>query len=312
MTLIRGVDSGRLLMIVSHLFRPASVGSSPAVMRRDYTQGKEMIDMQNNGKTMRLGAMTASAILLMLAVCIVPVSAADDVFTDNNQTYAAVANYGGARFDIFGNNTYYFNFSKPTGGLNAIHITDSPSSLDGGVYTDQLESGTLYISDTSTDTQYHDDVILLFAVPSDAAYSNLNLLVNVSGYQWTPTGSGSKPNLDYDDDYYTTLTETFYSSDFLSGTSSWRPAPLDNYPIYYGQGANEQFKIMLIDLYAGSVNQTSLRDNGTVRVDYNLTGYEGAAYFDTYAWNNQSAQGQGISWTNKIIGTGSSGWAIEI
>ena len=312
MTLIRGVDSGRLLMIVSHLFRPASVGSSPAVMRRDYTQGKEMIDMQNNGKTMRLGAMTASAILLMLAVCIVPVSAADDVFTDNNQTYAAVANYGGARFDIFGNNTYYFNFSKPTGGLNAIHITDSPSSLDGGVYTDQLESGTLYISDTSTDTQYHDDVILLFAVPSDAAYSNLNLLVNVSGYQWTPTGSGSKPNLDYDDDYYTTLTETFYSSDFLSGTSSWRPAPLDDYPIYYGQGANEQFKIMLIDLYAGSVNQTNLENSGTVMVEYDLTGYEGAAYFDTYAWNNQSAQGQGISWTNKIIGTGSSGWAIEI
>ena len=311
MALVRGVDSGRLLMIVSHLFRPASVGSSPAVMRRGYTQGKETIDMQNNGKTMRLGAMTASAILLMLAVCIVPVSAADDVFTDNNQTYAAVANYDGARFDIFGNNTYYFNFSKPTGGLNAIHITDSPSSLDGGVYTDRPASGTLYISDTSTDTQYHDDVILLFAVPSDAAYSNLNLLVNVSGYQWTPTGSGSKPNLDYDDDYYTTLTETFYSSDFLSGTSSWRPAPLDNYPIYYGQGANEQFKIMLIDLYAGSVNQTSLRDNGTVRVDYNLTGYEGAAYFDTYAWNNQSAQGQGISWTNRIIGAGSSGWTIS-
>lgn len=311
MTLMRGVDSGRLLMIVSHLFRPASVGSSPAVMRRGYTQGKEMIDMQNNGKTMRLGAMTASAILLMLAVCIVPVSAADDVFTDNNQTYAAVANYDGARFDIFGNNTYYFNFSKPTGGLNAIHITDSPSSLDGAVYTNRPASGTLYISDTSTDTQYHDDVILLFAVPNSTEHSNLELTLSVSGYQWVPTGSGNKPVLN--GSYYnlSTLSETFENTDFLPGTSSWRPAPLDDYPIYYGQGANEQFKIMLIDLYAGSVNQTNLENSGTVMVEYDLMGYEGAAYFDTYAWNNQSAQGQGISWTNKIIGAGSSGWAIS-
>ncbi|KUL01128.1 MAG: Nitroreductase [Methanomicrobiales archaeon 53_19] len=43
---------------------------------------------------------------------------------------------------------------------------------------------------------------------------------------------------------------------------------------------------------------------------YNITGYDGAAYFDAYAWNNQSNQGQGVSWTNKVIGTGSSGWAI--
>jgi hypothetical protein len=271
--------------------------------------------MQSNGKAMRLGAMTASAILLMLAVCIVPVSADNDIFADNNKTYAPVANDAGARFDIFWNDTYYFNFSKPTGGLNAIHITDSPSSPDGAVYTGQSASGTLYISDTSTDTQYHDDVILLFAVPSGATYSNLNLLVNVSGYQWAPTGDGSKPNLHIDNNYnYSALSETFVSADFLPGTSSWRPAPLDDYPIYFDQDMDldEQFKIMLIDLYAGSVNQTNLRDSGTVKIDYDLTGYEGAAYFDVYAWNNQSAQGQGISWTNRIIGTGSSGWEISI
>jgi len=273
-----------------------------------------MIEMQSNGKTMRFGGMTASAILLMLAVCIVPVSADNDVFTDNNMTYAAVANDNGARFDILEDETYYFNFSKPTGGLNAIHITDSPSSLNGAVYTNRPASGTLYISDTSTDTQYHDDVILLFAVPSGATYSNLNLLVNVSGYQWPPTGDGSKPDLNQNFYHASALSETFVSTDFLSGTSAWRPAPLDDYPIYYGQnmGANDQFKIMLIDLYAGSVNQTGLQDSGTVKVDYYLTGYEGAAYFDAYAWNNQSAQAQGISWTNRIIGTGSSGWAISI
>jgi len=311
---MRGVDSSHVFMSISCLFHPASVGSSPAVMRRGYDRRKGMIEMQSNGKTMRLGAMTASAILLMLAVCIVPVSADNDVFTDNNLTYAPVKNDDGARFDIFGNDTYYFNFTKPTGGLNAIHITDSPSSLDGAVYTGQSASGTLYISDTSTDTQYHDDVILLFAVPSTAGYSNLELELVVNGYKWEPTGDGSKPTLDYDDDYYTTLTETFDSSDFLLGTSAWRPAPLDDYPIYYGQnmGANDQFKIMLIDLYAGSVNQTNLQNSGTVEVTYDISEYSGNAYFDAYAWNNQSAQAQGISWTNRIIGTGSSGWAISI
>ena len=82
-----------------------------------------MIEMQSNGKTMRLGAMTASAILLILAVCIVPVSAVDDVFMDNNKTYAPVANDAGARFDIFWNDTYYFNFSKPSTSL----ICDTPT-----------------------------------------------------------------------------------------------------------------------------------------------------------------------------------------
>ena len=261
---------------------------------------------------MRFGVATASAILLMLAVCIMPVSAIDDVFTSNKQMYAAVTN--DARFDIFGNDTYYFNFSKPTGGLNAIHITNSTSNLLGSVYTAQSASGTFYISDTSTDTQYHDNTILLFAVPSSANYSTLELQLEVNGYQWEPTGDGSKPDLDYDDDYYTTLEELFFNTDFLPGTSEWRPAPLTEYPVYYGQdmSANQQFKIMLIDLYAGTVNETSLEDSGMVQVEYTIGGYSGDAYFDAYAWNNQSAQAQGISWTNKIIDTGSSGWAINI
>ena len=82
-------------------------------MRRGYTQGKEMIDMQNNGKTMRLGAMTASAILLMLAVCIVPVSAADDVFESNNDTWVAVANDDGARFEYSGKHIISTSRSLP-------------------------------------------------------------------------------------------------------------------------------------------------------------------------------------------------------
>lgn len=254
----------------------------------------------------------ASAVLLLLAVCVAPVSALDDAFASYKQTYVPVANDNGARFDEFGNDTYYYNFSKSGGGLKAIHITSSTLDNDGDVYTGQSTSGTFYISDTSTDTQYHDDIILMFAVPSTANYSNLNLQLDVAGYQWTPTGDGSKPVLDSSYYNYTTLYETFTGVDFLSGTSEWRPSSLADYPVYFGQNMslNEQFKFMFIDLYAGSVNDANLDPIGMVEVTYEITGYTGSAYFDAYAWNNQSNQGQGVSWTNKVVGTGSSGWAI--
>jgi len=267
--------------------------------------------MENKKKATVLKVALASAVLLMLAACIAPVSAVD-TFTSNNQTYVTVANDDHVRFNVTGNNTYYYNFSKAGGGLKAIHITNNTSDNDGSVYTGQSMSDTLYISDTSTDTQYHDDVILMLAVPSTANYSGLNLHLDVSGYQWAPTGDGSKPDLDESNYNATTLDETFTSADFLLNTCEWRPSSLADYPVYYGQNMSldEQFKFMFIDLYAGSVYQTDLNDNGMVKVIYNITGYSGAAYFDAYAWNNQSNQGQGVSWTNKVIGTGSSGWAI--
>jgi len=254
----------------------------------------------------------ASAVLLLLATCVAPVSALDDAFASYKQTYIPVVNDNGARFDIFQNDTYYYNFSKSGGGLKAIHITNSTSDNDGDVYTGQSTSGTFYISDTSTDTQYHDDIILMFAVPSTANYSNLNLQLNVAGYQWTPTVDGKKPVLGFGNYNQFALSEAFTGADFLNGTSEWRPASLAEYPVYYGQNMslNDQFKFMFIDLYAGSVNQTGLMDNGMVKVTYGITAYTGSAYFDAYAWNNQSKQGQGVSWTNPVVGTGSSGWAI--
>lgn len=268
--------------------------------------------MENEGRARALKVAMVSAVLLMCAVCVMPVSAADDAFASYKQTYVPVANDDGARFDVFGDETYYYNFSKSGGGLNAIHITDSTSDNDGDVYTGQSASGTFYISDTSKDTQYHDDVILMFAVPSEEDCSNLNLKLDVAGYQWSPTDDGTKPTLSNSDYKSSTLSEAFTGTDFLPGTSEWRPASLAEYPVYYGQDMtlDERFKFMFIDLYAGSVNQAGLTDNGMVKVTYDLTGYDGDAYFDAYAWNDQSKQGQGVSWTNKIIDTGSSGWGI--
>lgn len=253
----------------------------------------------------------ASAVLLMLAACVAPVSADNDAFPSYQHIYLTVANDNGVRFNEVGNNTYYYNFSKAGGGLKAIHITNDSADKMGDVYTDQAAEDTLYVSETSKDTHYHDDVILMFAVPSSADTSNLNLQIDAAGYQWDPTADGSEPvNPNYNG---STLSETFTNGDFLSGTSAWRPSSLVDYPVYYGQNVslNDQFKFMLIDLNAGSLNQTGLMYNdGAVEVDYDLTGYTGDAYFDAYAWSNQSTQGQGVSWTNKLVDSGSSGWAI--
>jgi len=89
--------------------------------------------MENKKKSTVLKVALASAILLMLAACIAPVSAVD-AFTSNNQTYVTVANDDHVRFNVTGNNTYYYNFSKAGGGLKAIHITNSTSDNDGSVY----------------------------------------------------------------------------------------------------------------------------------------------------------------------------------
>jgi len=272
--------------------------------------------MKNRKIAMVMKATMTLAVLLMLAACVAPVSADNDAFPSYQHIYLPVENDDGVRFNEVGNNTYYYNFSKAGGGLNAIHITNDSADKMGDVYTNQIAADTLYVSDTSTDTHYHDDVILMFAVPNSTNTSNINLQINAAGYQWTPTGDGSEPSIDPLSDYNSsTLSETFTNDDFLNGTSAWRPSSSADYPVYSGQNVtlNEQFKFMLIDLNAGSLNKTTaLTNDGAVEVEYNLTGYTGDAYFDAYAWCNQSNQGQGVSWTNKLTSTDTSGWAIHI
>ncbi|MBN2239367.1 MAG: hypothetical protein JW712_06300 [Dehalococcoidales bacterium] len=260
-----------------------------------------------------------SAVFLMLSLCIVPASAA--TFSGYKQIYVPVENDAGARFDIYNDDTYYYIFTKSGGGLNSTHITDDYSNQDGAVYTGKGMSGTFYITDTSTDTYYHDDAILMFAIPNDDYEDALNedmaLTITASGYQWAPTGEGDNP--DQGDITYqsSTVSETFNLSDFLSDTSEWRPSSSSDYPVYDGQdmSANEQFKFMFIDLYAGTLNESAytppLEFNGSIQIQYTISDYEGDAVFDAYAYCNQSKRGQGISWTNRLSDTfGNSGWTI--
>ncbi|EHQ36942.1 hypothetical protein [Methanoplanus limicola] len=271
---------------------------------------------QKNKKSI-LGIATVSAVLLMLMLCITPVSATD-TFSSYKQIYVPVGNDAGARFDHFGNETYYYIFTKSGGGLNSIHISDNYSDYEGDVYSNKGNSGTFYITDTSTDTQYHDDAILMFAVPNSDYLNNefMSLTVTTSGYQWTPTGDGLKPSNpgSYQANYF---SETFDTSDFLGGTSSWRPSSLSNYPVYNNQNvsAGEEFKFIFIDLNLGTLNDTaqSLTNYGAVKVDYTISDYNGDAVFDAYAYCNQSKRGQGVSWTNKLsdILGGNSCWTID-
>ncbi len=274
--------------------------------------------MESKKKTILSKIVIASAAFLMLSMCIVPASAA--TFSNYKQIYVPVENDAGARFDIYNDDTYYYIFTKSGGGLNSIHISDDYSNQDGAVYTNKGTSGTFYITDTSTDEQYHDNAVLMFAIPYMDFYnasSRMSVTVTASGYSWTPTGEGDKP--DQGDITYqsSAVSETFYKTDFLSDTSEWRPSSSADYPVYHGQdmSANEEFKFMLIDLYSGTLNESGyappLEFNGSVRVQYTISNYDGDAVFDAYAYNNQSKRGQGISWTNRLSDvSGNSGWTI--
>ena len=156
----------------------------------------------------------------------------------------------------------------------------------------------------------------MFAVPSDADYSGLELTIESSGYVWDHTGDGTKPSLTNDDYSEGEVSTTLYSSDFLTGTSEWRPASDSDYPFYNDQNMalDEQYKVMLIDTNVGTLNDTAsnLIDSGMATIDYEISGYSGDAIFNVYAYCNQSKRGQGVSWTNKLADVlgGNSGWTI--
>jgi len=51
---------------------------------------------------------------------------------------------------------------------------------------------------------------------------------------------------------------------------------------------------------------------GMAQVDYEIGNFTGFGAFDAYVWCLDSNQGQRISWTNQVSGTGSSGYTVNI
>jgi PKD repeat protein len=246
------------------------------------------------------------------------------VISPNNNVNLNVSNDEGAKFDVYGNDTY--NFFSPTQsstqGQNELHISSSNSSsmTYGDVVATSNTTGTFYVTNTGG-RGWNDDIILMIAT-NGTVTNNFNVTIIVSGYTWAPVPSSSTPAYDALTYQWVALNETFTISDFVYGAQIWKPAPgTGNYatPIFYGQdmtNTNNSFYIMFIDLYAGilknGIYSQQLIDNGALKVQYIINGLSDGQMtaFNVYGFSNSSNQGQGIRWTNRIVSTGSSAYSV--
>jgi PKD repeat protein len=73
---------------------------------------------------------------------------------------------------------------------------------------------------------------------------------------------------------------------------------------------------MFVDLKAGplgsngDIDVSTLTDKGAVKVEYTLENLDTVATFNVYAWNDNTTQRKGISWANRVVGTGCSGYTV--
>ncbi|WP_321506259.1 PKD domain-containing protein [uncultured Methanoregula sp.] len=261
-------------------------------------------------------------VFLLLACCTLP-AAADDSSTALG-VIPAKSEMSNLAFANQPTGYYYFKFNQAgTGGLNAVHIASGSSTSPnyGDVTTTKSQSGTFYVTDTGG-RGYQDEAILLVAVKGNIP-DNFAIHIKSSGYSWTPTGAlGKQPDLANTTYHSGAVDSTFTKSQFVYGSQAWKPAgsnPPADYPLYYGQDTTDptsKFKLMFVDLKAGplgpngAIDLATLHDRGAVKVEYTLENLDSVATFNTYAWNDNTNQGKGISWTNMLVGTGCSGYTV--
>ncbi len=248
----------------------------------------------------------------MMVLCVIPASALTEL--DYRHCFVSVANDNGPLYNLDGeaydgpDGTYYMKFDGS--GLNALHITTNTGSPNGQVTNSTSVTGTFYVSDTGG-RGYDDDIILMFA--TNASLSNdFSIEINASGHQWEATGS-EPTSYAYQAG---ALQETFWQDGFAYGPQIYKPSSVSNYPIFYGQDMTDTtntFQIMFIDLNVGVLGLNStLPSGGMAQIDYEIGNFTGFGAFNAYAWCLDSNQGQGISWTNAVSGTGSSGYTVMI
>ncbi|MCK9580319.1 MAG: PKD domain-containing protein [Methanoregula sp.] len=221
--------------------------------------------------------------------------------------------------------SYYFKFNQDGGGgINALHVSSNSADLPnyGDVSTTTYQSGTFYVTETGG-RGYQDEAILLVAVMGEIP-DNFAIHIKSSGYSWAPTGTKDTPPTLSQVTYHAgAVDQTFTKSQFVYGPQTWRPAgnnvPSD-YPIYYGQDTTDstrKFKLMFVDLKAGplgpnakvdrpdAIDVSTLTDYGAVKVEYRIENLDKVVSFNTYAWNDNTTQGKGISWSNGLTSGGS-------
>ncbi|WP_292393573.1 NosD domain-containing protein [Methanoculleus sp. UBA303] len=222
------------------------------------------------------------------------------ILPNHRNVHVQVANSKGARFDNFGNGTYFIG----SAGLKAMHVTTDPEEAYGQVTDSPDQSGTIYLT-TTGGRGSNDGVILLLAVngtiPDDFAVH-----IKSSGYRWEPD---SIENAEFVEG---ALDETFTRDKFIYGPQIWRPAPSADYPFFYGQDMSDTeniFQFMFIDLNVGHIKgKADMTYRGATRVDYSFENLETFAAFDVYGYSH-SANSAG--WTNPVVGAGSSGYTVQ-
>ncbi|MDD3135964.1 MAG: PKD domain-containing protein, partial [Methanoregula sp.] len=228
------------------------------------------------------------------------------------------ANDAGIRWDYTKNGTYFIN--QNGGGLNAVHISTDPAVGAGQVTVSPDQAGTFYVTETGG-RGYQDEVVILLAI-NGTLPDDFSVRLKTSGYTWAPnvTANTAPPSGAYTYQA-TTLDETFTKNDFVYGPQSWKPQGADAiYPIFFGEDTSSgvnQFQLAFIDTRAGVLGSNyadyaSLTDKGAVKVEYSFTNLTGYAAFNLYAWNNATNNGQGMGWTNRVSGDGSSGYSVVV
>jgi hypothetical protein len=266
------------------------------------------------------GLIAVLAVFLFVAIAISPVMA--DPLPSVNHIFLNVANDDGVKYNedgaTFGgpDNTYYILANG--GGMNQLHISTSngPNNY-GEVTTSNAQSGTIYVT-TTGGRGFNDDNILLISV-QDPIPDDFSVHIKSRGYTWiaNPAGpSGADANLQY---VSNALDETFTKEDFIYGPQTWKPGPASQgiLPLYYGQDRNDlstNSYLMFVDLNAGNTRITpGAIDNGHVKVEFSFSNLGTSAALNAYSWVSQAAnsnEGGAISWTNRVSGSGSSGYRV--
>jgi hypothetical protein len=102
------------------------------------------------------------------------------------------------------------------------------------------------------------------------------------------------------------LDETFTAEDFTYGPQAWAPYA-SKMPLIPGANVDgdEGFYLMFVDLNATSNLKSTFP---RVQVDYAFTGLHGTAAFHVYGYIH--SVGGAVSWTNRIEGSGASGYYV--
>lgn len=295
----------------------------------------------------------ASAIvLLFVALAVVPVAAAGNEWSDHCRYSGICWNYtvvhdtaNLVRFPPFPSigspdNDYAVNFTmiNGTGGMNAVHISNSYSSPYGqcNAITGETE-GEFFITDTGG-RGYQDNIILLIGVASDDSEDgwsdrmNTEINIDAAGYSWTPhnvVNEGPSPGEPVWTTTDVTVTSADYATDAEGGVyQNWKFAPNPNFPWYCGQNPSLTtpaylFNWTAVDLKMGLVPNTSLTNNGMIKVNYTLNNNNGfnsentKIAFNVYAYNRYTSQGWNQTlWLNRVntsaeSETGCSGWLVS-